>query len=148
MTSPTDAARAVFDQWDKHPDAPQYWHHLPSWVQELAAACASPLEWLTSGEGVKWRERWYGSEPQRGSAIVDERGNLVAYLGGDEATHTITTAIVAAHNAALAASPSNHAGSVGEAKRCATCGDTSPLAECADCGAYPIDSRAAQEKVV
>lgn len=50
---------------------------------------------------VKWRERWYGSDPQKGSAIVDESGNLIAYLGGDEATHKAATAIAAAHNAAL-----------------------------------------------
>lgn len=50
---------------------------------------------------VRWRGRWYGSEPQKGSAIVDERGNLIAYFGGDKETHKATTAAVAAHNAAL-----------------------------------------------
>jgi len=57
---------------------------------------------LAHPAAVKWRERWYGSEPQKGSAILDERGNLIAYFGGDEVTHTATTATVAAHNAALA----------------------------------------------
>lgn len=56
------------------------------------------------GGAVKWRERWYGSEPQRGSSIYDELGNLIAYLGGDEATHRLATQIVTAHNAALATS--------------------------------------------
>ncbi|WP_150131803.1 hypothetical protein [Sphingomonas carotinifaciens] len=51
---------------------------------------------------VRWRERWYGSDPQRGSSIFDEAGNLIAYFGGDEKTHDATTAAVAAHNAALA----------------------------------------------
>lgn len=60
---------------------------------------------------VNWREGWYGSEPQRGSSIVDERGNLIVYLGGNEETHRLTTKIVAAHNRAFAAA----AGSVLEA---------------------------------
>lgn len=58
-----------------------------------------------AGDGVEaepWRERWYGSDPQKGSAIVTEGGSLVCHLGGDEDTHRLTTAIVAAHNAALA----------------------------------------------
>ncbi|MFD1034119.1 hypothetical protein ACFQ15_05590 [Sphingomonas hankookensis] len=58
-----------------------------------------------AGDGVeaeRWRERWYGSDPQKGSAIVTEGGSLVCHLGGDEDTHRLTTAIVAAHNAALA----------------------------------------------
>jgi hypothetical protein len=57
---------------------------------------------LAHPASVKWLERWHGSEPQKGSAIVDERGNLIAYFGGDEVTHKATTAIVAAHNAAFA----------------------------------------------
>jgi len=60
---------------------------------------------VPAGEGM-WRERWYGSEPQRGSAIVDARGNLIVHFGGDEGTHRLTTKIVSAHNAAmLATSP-------------------------------------------
>jgi hypothetical protein len=64
----------------------------------------------------KWRERWYGSEPQKGSAIVDERGNLIAYFGGDEATHKATTAAVSAHNAALSrlTEPARKADRLGE----------------------------------
>jgi hypothetical protein len=64
-----------------------------------ATATALPL---AHPAAVKWRERWYGSEPQKGSAILDERGNLIAYFGGDEATHKATTATVTAHNEALA----------------------------------------------
>lgn len=52
-------------------------------------------------EAVKWRERWHGSEPEKGSAVVDYRGNMIAYLGGDEATHAAVTQVVAAHNAIL-----------------------------------------------
>lgn len=51
---------------------------------------------------ARWRERWYGSEPEKGSSIVTERGNLIAYFGGDEQTHKIVRKVVAAHNAALA----------------------------------------------
>ena len=58
-----------------------------------------------TNQAVKWRERWYGSEPQKGSAIVDERGNLIAYFGGDETTHKATTAAVSAHNASMATPP-------------------------------------------
>lgn len=55
-----------------------------------------------------WRERWYGSEPERGSAICvvgrdGGHGELLAYLGGDEKTHHAVQSVVAAHNAALAA---------------------------------------------
>jgi hypothetical protein len=48
-----------------------------------------------------WRERWYGSAPERGSSIVTERGATVAYLGGNEETHDEVRKVVAAHNAAL-----------------------------------------------
>lgn len=55
-----------------------------------------------------WIERWYGSEPERGSAICivgptdrSGHGELLAYLGGDETTHKAVGIIVAAHNAAL-----------------------------------------------
>lgn len=48
-----------------------------------------------------WRERWYGSEPGRGSSIVTERGETIAYLGGNEETHAEARKVVAAHNAAL-----------------------------------------------
>jgi hypothetical protein len=53
-----------------------------------------------------WAERWYGSEPERGSAIcavsrTGGAGELIAYLGGDEKTHAAAGLIVAAHNAAL-----------------------------------------------
>jgi len=54
---------------------------------------------------AKWLERWYGSEPQKGSAIVDERGTLIAYFGGDKTTHKATTAAVSAHNAFIATQP-------------------------------------------
>ncbi|MEH3121128.1 MAG: hypothetical protein PGN16_03970 [Sphingomonas phyllosphaerae] len=53
----------------------------------------------------RWRERWYGSEPQKGSAITDELGNLIAYFGGDETAHAEVTKIVSAHNATLSAAP-------------------------------------------
>lgn len=81
----------------------------------LAAAPASPIPTSVANEGEredssrKWRERWYGSEPQRGSAIVDEAGNLVAHFGGDETTHAATTATVAAHNEALSPALDNTA---------------------------------------
>lgn len=48
-----------------------------------------------------WRGRWYGSPPMRGSSIVTERGETIAYLGGNEETHGEVGKIVAAHNAAL-----------------------------------------------
>jgi hypothetical protein len=70
------------------------------WSTMLAAAPKAPP--VAQAEGV-WRERWYGSEPEKGSAITDERGNLVAYFGGDETTHAAVTKIVALHNAALSA---------------------------------------------
>lgn len=73
---------------------------LAQWYDRLAAAPKAPP--VAQAEGV-WRERWYGSEPEKGSAITDERGNLVAYFGGDETTHAAVTKIVALHNAALSA---------------------------------------------
>ncbi|WP_242183311.1 YuiA family protein [Sphingomonas sp. CARO-RG-8B-R24-01] len=69
---------------------------------ELVAPAAPMHKEVTQENALKWRERWYGSEPQKGSAIVDERGNLIAYFGGDESTHKATTAVVSAHNATLA----------------------------------------------
>lgn len=48
-----------------------------------------------------WRERWYGSAPFKGSSIVTEGGQTIAYLGGNEETHSEVSKIVAAHNAAL-----------------------------------------------
>lgn len=49
----------------------------------------------------EWRERWYGSPPQQGSSIVTTRGALVAYIGGNEETHSAVSQVVAAHNASL-----------------------------------------------
>jgi hypothetical protein len=51
----------------------------------------------------EWRERWYGSPPERGSSIVTVRGDLVAYVGGDQDTHDAVSQIVATHNASLGA---------------------------------------------
>lgn len=76
---------------------------LWNWLVDLAFASKPTL----TREASRWSERWYGSEPERGSAIVDERGNLIVHIGGDEATHHITTTIVAAHNAALDALPAD-----------------------------------------
>jgi hypothetical protein len=52
---------------------------------------------------MHWRARWYGSEPERGSAIVtaEPNGNLVAYFGGDENTHRAVQRVVSTHNAML-----------------------------------------------
>lgn len=79
-------------------------------IDTLADHFATPQKWITVSappamdrEGVRWRERWYGSEPQKGSAVVDEWGNLIAHLGGDEATHAAVTRLVAAHNVTLSA---------------------------------------------
>lgn len=57
-----------------------------------------------------WIERWYGSDPERGSAICvatdhGGQGAVLAYLGGDEETHRAVSKVVAAHNAALEAKP-------------------------------------------
>lgn len=49
-----------------------------------------------------WRARWYGSPPQHGSSIITERGDLIAYFGGNEDTHTAAGIIVSAHNLAMA----------------------------------------------
>lgn len=49
-----------------------------------------------------WREQWAGSPPEKGSSIYTIRGHRVAYIGGDEETHTAIREVVAAHNAALA----------------------------------------------
>lgn len=49
---------------------------------------------------MAWRSRWYGSPPMRGSSIVTENGATIAYLGGNEETHSEVGKIVAAHNAA------------------------------------------------
>lgn len=54
----------------------------------------------------QWTERWNGSQPAQGSAIwsVDEYGRatqMLAYFGGDEATHDAVSRIVALHNARL-----------------------------------------------
>ena len=65
---------------------------------------AAPAATPATGK-AKWRERWYGSDPQKGSAITDEHGNLIAYFGGDEATHAAVTKAVIAHNSALASLP-------------------------------------------
>jgi hypothetical protein len=91
----------TIQQW-KHPVPRCKWNvvaYTPARVLEL------PEPVFSTNQAVKWRERWYGSEPQKGSAIVDERGNLIAYFGGDETTHKATTAAVFAHNAALDARP-------------------------------------------
>lgn len=56
----------------------------------------------------EWVERWYGSEPERGSSVCavsksGGHGELIAYLGGDDKTHIAVGRLVLAHNAALAA---------------------------------------------
>lgn len=53
-----------------------------------------------------WRERWYGSDPQRGSSVCATtehglHGEVIAYLGGDEETHKEVRKLVLAHNAAM-----------------------------------------------
>lgn len=53
---------------------------------------------------MEWRGCWYGSPPFKGSSIVTEGGDTLAYLGGNEETHSEVGKIVAAHNAALAES--------------------------------------------
>lgn len=58
----------------------------------------------------EWIERWYGSEPQRGSAICavglhGGHGETIAYLGGDEETHALAHKLVAMHNSTLATLP-------------------------------------------
>lgn len=86
---------------------------------------------------TRWRERWYGSDPQRGSAIVTEAGNLVCYLGGDKETHRLTTAIVAAHNAAL--SPQTL-----PASKCCACAGTKVVSQGGHdtgCDACHVDDR-------
>ena len=91
----------TIQQW-KHPVPRCKWNvvaYTPARVLKL------PEPVFATKQAVKWRERWYGSEPQKGSAIVDERGNLIAYFGGDETTHKATTAAVSAHNASIAAQP-------------------------------------------
>lgn len=51
-----------------------------------------------------WSECWVGSEPHKGSSIINTKTReVIAYFGGDESTHAIVTVVVAAHNAALAA---------------------------------------------
>ncbi|SMC45541.1 hypothetical protein [Novosphingobium sp. B1] len=49
----------------------------------------------------RWRERWYGSDPMKGSAIVTESRDEVAVIGGDEETHKQVRKVVMAHNAAI-----------------------------------------------
>ncbi len=74
-------------------------------IYQAGKDATSPEPVPATNQAVKWRERWYGSEPQKGSAIVDERGNLIAYFGGDETTHKATTAAVSAHNASIGTQP-------------------------------------------
>lgn len=55
-----------------------------------------------------WIERWYGSDPERGSAICiatefGAHGELLAHFGGDQKTHDAVTKVVSAHNAAVQA---------------------------------------------
>jgi hypothetical protein len=49
----------------------------------------------------EWRERWYGSDPERGWSILQGR-DVVAYIGGDESMSDAVRAIVDAHNAVIA----------------------------------------------
>src|SRR3569833_945616 len=44
-----------------------------------------------------WRERWYGSEPQRGWSIMQGR-ELIAHIGGDESMSQAVSDIVMKHN--------------------------------------------------
>jgi hypothetical protein len=58
----------------------------------------------------EWIERWYGSEPQRGSSICTVgkhggHGETIAYLGGDEETHKLAQKLVSIHNSMLATVP-------------------------------------------
>lgn len=52
---------------------------------------------------ARWIERWYGSDPMKGSAIVTEDRSEIAVLGGDEETHKQVRKVVMAHNAGIKA---------------------------------------------
>lgn len=49
---------------------------------------------------MRWREKWFGSPPQKGSWIYADR-DPVAFIGETEADHAECGKIVLAHNAAL-----------------------------------------------
>jgi hypothetical protein len=58
----------------------------------------------------EWIERWHGSGPDRGWAIWEtNNGNRIAYVGEGEHSERLTSVIVAAHNAALAAPSADRA---------------------------------------
>lgn len=48
-----------------------------------------------------WQERWLSSDPQRGSSIVTQAGDLVAHFGGDVETHALVGKVVQIHNTLL-----------------------------------------------
>ena len=52
---------------------------------------------------ARWVERWYGSDPMKGSAIVTEDRSEIAVLGGDEETHKQVRKVVMVHNAGIKA---------------------------------------------
>ena len=68
---------------------------IEQWKDRALAA-----ERILALSGQHWRERWYGSGPQKGSWIYADR-DPVAFIGPDATAHALTTAIVMAHNAAL-----------------------------------------------
>lgn len=50
---------------------------------------------------TRWIERWYGSEPMKGSSIITMNHDKIAVIGGDKETHRQVRKVVMAHNAAL-----------------------------------------------
>ena len=52
---------------------------------------------------TRWIERWYGSEPMKGSSIITVNHDEIAVIGGDKETHRQVRKVVMAHNAALEA---------------------------------------------
>jgi hypothetical protein len=50
---------------------------------------------------TRWIERWYGSEPMKGSSIITVNHDEIAVIGGDKETHRQVRKVVMAHNAAL-----------------------------------------------
>ena len=57
---------------------------------------------------MRWREKWFGSPPQKGSWIYADR-DPVAFIGETEADHAECGKIVLAHNAALEAAEAHSA---------------------------------------
>ena len=82
-------------------------HHLAATAQDAGpvAPQTDAERELTRLGKARWRERWYGSDPMKGSAIVTESGDEVACIGGDKETHKAVCRVVMAHNAGLASHP-------------------------------------------